>query len=161
MVKRDHDQMADRRRGQRDVDGREIAFVEAAVTAQPRTIVRRGRVHAHDIEARERAHLHARSRHQRAGDVVAEAIVVAGNDHQPAALNERREDAVERLELTPEPAVGDVARCDDDVHVRIDQRLAQTRRIGVGLRAAADMKVRNVRESRRRGPACLVHAQAS
>ncbi len=153
MVKRDDDQVAGRCRVQRDIDGLQIAVVQTPMTIQPGPIVRGRRIDAHDVQPGIAGALHARPGHDRVRDVVAQAIVVAGDGDEPPVSQQRRERAFVGVQLAPQPAVREIARGDDVVDVRFDERGAQARRVRVVLFAAPDVQIGDMGESTR-----VVHA---
>ena len=73
--------------------------------------------------------------------------MVAGDGDQAPVRHQRRERLLEQLQLAAQAAVGEVAGRDDVVDIRLDQRRAQARRIGVVLLAAADVQIGDVGES--------------
>ena len=87
-----------------------VLVIHSAMGVEPPLVVRAGRIESDDEQATMFLRLNAGPGHQRAGDVLAEAIVVAGNDDDAPLLEQRRERGMEPVELAATATVGDVTR---------------------------------------------------
>ena len=112
----------------------------------PRAVVVPRRVHAHEVEPVARHALHARAGHDRLTQIVAETVVVAGDDRQPTAPEERRKRLVELLPLPPPAAMRDVSRDEHVVDAKLDERARELIGLRVVLGAPAEVKVRKMRQ---------------
>ncbi len=81
------------------------------------------------------------------GSLMAGAVVVAGDDHHPPSLEERRERVLEGAELGRSAAVREVSRDEDRVHRHVVQGGGEGARRGVGTTVAPEVEVRDVGEA--------------
>ena len=147
VVERDHPQGVGGGEREQAVDLVEHALADRAVAGDQEAVVRGRRVDADEEQARTLRQLDPRAGlHDRRADVVAQAVVVAGHERDPAAPEQRREDTAEQRQLRVPTPVGDVAGDEDVVDLRVEQRVAQAERGVERLVGAAEVQVRDVGE---------------
>src|SRR5262249_50469148 len=91
-------------------------------------------------------HCHPAPLHQRPAGVLADAVMVAGNDRHPALSEEGSERLLEGRHLLVATLVGDVAGHHHVIHPGFHQHLAQGPGHGLPRRSLTEVKVREVGE---------------
>jgi hypothetical protein len=148
VMEHEHDEAPARRR----VDGAEhrgdVVRAQHPVAPHREPVVRAGRVEADRAETRPQVDLDARARHEEPRRVVAQPVVIAGDDDE--SLAQRREQALEGGELARAAAVRHVSREQHLVDRLVEERVDERRGRGVRLRVAPDVQVGDVRKRPRR-----------
>ncbi len=149
VVVQEHDAQRPRR-GARERLGAGVdhALAHRAVASDEEAVVRRGRVHAHEVQAGAAHDVDASCLlHDERTHVVAEAVVVAGHDGHAPGVEQRGEGVEEERVLGGATAMGDVAGDHDVIDLARDQLLAEARGDPTLRLAASEVEVREVCES--------------
>jgi len=104
------------------------------------------RVHAHHPQPLHVGDLDPRAGHEHVAEIVAQPVVVAGHDRHGAGGQQRREGALEQLQLAQAAPVRDVTGREDVVDADLDERPAELRGARLVLGRAPEVQVGYVRQ---------------